>query len=1161
MIRSNIPNRSSAPARTSWAFVAAFVATVLGLPVHANVSIPKVPLQSGVAVPPNIMFILDDSGSMQSEIMPDEVAYNVSYYRAADGTWTTYQSPALSIGFVYIRPDFPYGATDTGQYNNFVADPSDEFGRIARSSHFNKLYYNPAITYVPWAKSDGSLYANASPTCAPHNPENTGVGCRNLTVAVSNQSGNWQRNSVDTTCQTSACIVENGTRSYYPATYYTYNGTNAAGAVDWNGANYTERRILSTTASYTGEGRGARKDCTQGACTYAQEIQNFANWYTYYRSRILAARAGIGRAFSQLPPSSEASPAPRVGFAAINKAAGPVDGVSSATVIRGVREFSGTDRQNFFTSLYTHTIPRAGTPLRRALDDVGLYFSRPDNTGPWSKTPGTTNTAAHLSCRQNYSILMTDGYWNGDAASGGAAEDTDSAGMSAPITGPAGSGLSYQMAAKTEPFSDDRADTLADVAMHFWKRDLRTDLRNNVPAKEPNVAFWQHMVTYGVGLGVTGNVIPDVAFAAIRTMADVAWANPHTTNPGKIDDLLHAAVNSRGGFFNASNPDAFAAGLRDVLISIGQDTASGSSVVTNSASSKDADRVYQASYLEGRWAGELAAYPITNGVIGGTPVWEASKKFPADYTTRKIFTWSGTSGVAFPTLSQTTALTADVAAYVRGDRSNEKSNGGALRTRVHLLGDIVNSSPVYVKDLDTVFVGANDGMLHAFATGGDASAQGAERFAYVPRGIDLAALKAYAQPEYGHEYFVDGPIVVSSTQQTPNKRILVGTLGRGGRGLFALDVTAPGSFAANKVLWDIADTAGLGNVISRPVIAKLNNGVTGLIVANGPNSDTHRAQLFIFNLETGALIAQLDTKVGSSTTPNGLSQPNGWDVNGDQAVDFVYAGDLRGNLWKFDISNSNTGQWGPAYGNSNSPSPMFVAKGPGGTLQPITGGVTVAIDPTTYKRWVFFGTGRYLTTSDLTDKSVQSWYGLMDDGSMIGDHRGANSPITKRNINVQNSTDSERATQRAFEPTTPLPADTRGWFIDLLTPPNATAEGERMIGAQIVDGTMLVTTSVIPSGDECLDGGTGYINAVGAFTGTAGDSPYFDVDGDGTYETLTSGGKETGIGSVATPGMPGDLAMLDDSVVVGDHTTKITKPKKPSSVLLGRVSWREILLD
>lgn len=1130
-----------------------FCATLLALPVH-SVTLPDIPLQAGSPVAPNIMFILDDSGSMQGEIMPDERIGAITH-RSDDGG-DLYEWSRLNIGLVYPRAEYVYGQTkggqDVGQYRNIVADPADEYGRIVRSSHFNKIYYNPAITYLPWAKADGTSYAAASITCAPHNPENTGAGCRDLTLENTNENSNlWQRNSTDSTCSTNACVADNSVRKYWPAVYYTYNGSNAADVPDWNSSNYTERRIEA--GSYSGEGRSARTDCTSGSCTYSQEIQNFANWYTYYRSRILAARAGIGRAFATLPSGTAEAPAPRVGFATINTA---------NAIVRYIRIFAGTDRTNFFNDLYGTTIPAEGTPLRRALDDVGKYYK--DNTSvndPWSATPGTSSTAAQLACRASYSILMTDGYWNGTGASSPANGDTE-----------AGQG---------EPFEDGFSDTLADVAMHYWKTDLRTLLANKVPTSDIDTATWQHMVTFGVGLGVAGTINRDTAFAAINTRTNVPWLQPADTNKAtKIDDLLHAAVNSRGDFFSASDPTAFANGLSKVLTSISDRVGSASNVAANSVALKDDTRLFQASYKPGTWSGELQSFPVTASGVGTTAKWSASAKIP---TIRKLFTSTGAAtnpGAAFPTTAQTTALGSSakghsIAAYLAGDRTGEikgtTPETGDLRRRSHLLGDIVNSSPAYVKDTNTLYVGANDGMMHAINAD-----TGEEVFAYVPNAVSssaLAKLKLLSNPSYSHKFYVDGPVSVSSYLDTPAKNYLVGALGRGGKGVYFLDVTSPTNFVNANVTSEYGEAKNdndLGYVLGKPIIAKVAIKTSGktvstpvAIVSNGVNSTSGRAALYVFDLATGALIKKVLTGT-SSDTGNGLSTPRGWDYDGDGFLDNVYAGDLKGNVWKFDVGSTVTSDWEV----SNSGTPLFVAKDASGNLQPITGGMSLALDPVTFKPWVFFGTGKYLEQTDVADSSgvlntsTQTWYGIKDEGAAITTGRTALQQRTLAVVGTTTTADGTTRSIRGFEKHAPLPASKKGWYVDLLQPPSATALGERMVGDPFLLGRVLVAASIIPSADPCEGGGTGYLNGIDAFTGTSVSTPFFDANGNNNFDDdkVGTGDSQVPVGSI-DPGvaMPTSPTIIESLVVVGGSQGKTGSVKVNNPVLKARISWREIL--
>ena len=641
-------------------------------------AISQIPLFIGSNIDPNIMFILDDSGSMQFEIMPD----NDVFWNVDNG----------SVTFVYPRANNVYGSSD---YTNRVAtvDADEAYHARTRSPQINKIYYNPAITYKPWAKPDGSSYDNASSTCAYHNPMDTAKGCRNLTVnndgtSAGSSDTQWRTCNSGGTCSSNA-----DNHTFWPATYFYYN---SGDSWDWN--SYTRIEIKSGTTTYTGHGRASRTDCTNGVCTYAQEIQNFANWYQYYRSRILAARAGIGWAFAEQGETL------RIGFGAINQGSTSIDGVATTTIINGVRPFIGDDRTNFFTNLYGHSIPANGTPLRRALDAAGQYYSRTDSKGPWSSTPGTTG-GEDLACRQCYTVLMTDGYWNnGEAATAEAQANVDN--QTGPlITNPTPGGENYQYS-PSPPYKDDWSNTLADVAMYYWNRDLRADLANKVPAPLVDEAFWQHMVTFGVGLGVFGTLNPETDLEALKN-GTKTWPKPDSAvgGPANIDDLWHASLNSRGGFFSAADPNVFAKKLSEVLEAIvTRVPATAASIATNSTRLDAGTLIYQAKFDSSDWSGQMIAYRVntTNGSVDeNNPEWNTddSGKISA-HGSRNIYTWNGSTGREF-TVSQWSNLATtqqtdlrtlggilgtedegkDRLNWLRGDQSKEQQNGGTFRNR------------------------------------------------------------------------------------------------------------------------------------------------------------------------------------------------------------------------------------------------------------------------------------------------------------------------------------------------------------------------------------------------------------------------------------------------------------------------------------------------
>lgn len=1053
------------PARISrLAPVFACIATVLGLPVHAAVSLPDAPMQTSNGVPPNIWFILDDSGSMGWDFMP--------------GPFGSGGVPATAPNAIQLQT-------------------------YAR----NTVYYNPNSTYRGWQGADGTFMGD-TPYTAVFNSTTLASG------GTTNLSGATQTFYVPTATNTDLADSRQYTR-------YQFLTDGTATRCNWRTTPTVGYDNCSNVTTFTWGG------VTR---TLAQEKANFANWFSYHRTRTKVAKAGASYAFNNTGIFN-ADNDYRVGFTTIwQRDEFRIPVASNDGLFRGNN--AGENRRVWFDRLFAAGAS-GSTPLIPALGRAGAYYEESGVDGPW----GPQATARQFECRQNFSILTTDGYWNNGATAVG---NTDATNGTA-ISGPGNPTYTYTAAA---PYQDGWTNTLADVAMHYWKRDLRTDLVNSVPASATNPAFWQHMVTFGISIGLRGTLNPKTDVPAL-TSGTLTWPDPmDAEDEHRIDDLFHAAVNGRGSFVAAGNPDEFADGLGDALRAISARRGSGSNAAVTSSSTAVGTNIFLAKFFSAKWYGELQAFAATpTGINVNAPVWTAS--IPT-YTSRSIFTHNGTAGTTFPTAAQTTALTADVANYIRGDRSKEQAApGGVFRDRNTLLGTIVNSSPAYVKSpstVETVYIGANDGMLHAF----DANT-GIERFAYVPRGIDLVDLREYSDPTYNHRFFVDGPIVTSTKEDIANKTVLVGTLGRGGRGLYALDVTDPTSFNASKVLWnrDSSFDSDMGQILGRPVIAKLNNGSTALLVPNGLNSTSERAVLFVLDLETGAKIAEIDTGVGSATATNGLSAPTARDTDLNGTVDVVYAGDFRGNLWKFDLSSNNANSWDVA---DNRP---LYAPTVAGT-QPITGGVAIATDPATDKRWIFFGTGRFLTTGDLVDTTRQTWYGVIDDPAATASVTRAG--MTARDIPYIDATTLDRA----FEPPTALPANSKGWYIDLDLP-SGVLEGERMVGNQRVIRNVLIASSIIPDTSNPCQSGRGYINALDAFTGTSLATGFFGTFVDGAFVPTTVGPSGNSLGSDNTnAGLATDAALFGGQIGLQGNSGYYTGFYDPNLVG-GRISWRELI--
>lgn len=668
-------------------------------------------------------------------------------------------------------------------------------------------------------------------------------------------------------------------------------------------------------------------------------------------------------------------------------------------------------------------------------------------------------------------------------------------------------------------------------------------------------------------------------------------------------------------YFLVQNPLNLKTSLRRALENITNNSASGGNVVANSTSLQEDTYVFQATFNNSRWSGDLLAYRASSSGVSKTADWNAAARLPKNgHASRRIFYGSKANNGSFAgkTFSWSTLSTAEQAYfgtgadaqrafdYIRGSEAYEFSRGGPFRDRsaTTVLGDIAHSSPAYSKDSGTVFVGSNGGMLHAFSTrplsATNATPPGTELFAYVPSAV-LPRMRNLTSLGYNvnHEYFVDGDVAVSSRVGSPARNYLVATLGRGGKGLFGLNVTTPSSFSASDVAWEyfpsesdsnteVAEHARhLGNILGRPIIAKVasgNNSETDVVlVGNGYNSSRESASLFVFNLTTGALIRRLTvpTTTVATTGGNGLAMPGVFDANGDGRIDVAYAGDMFGQVWRFDLSSANPVNWSV----SNSGAPIYVARDAAGNTQPITAPLTVAInsvsvDPNFGKRFVFFGTGSYFQTGDPASKRSQTLYSIVDDPT--APHTGRDQ-LRSRTLSAQTLFDRLRDPGQPEGPNNPrftrvvrtLSAQTSpgdmseklGCYVDL---PEA---GERIVTRSnfyyLAEPTLIVSSIVPESVDQCVPGGTGYLNAVSPFTCARLAKPFFDLNDSGVFtdDALSSGLQASSVHF--SGGMPGEAIIIGDQLVVGQTSGPpgSIRHNQGKVKLRGRLSWREIVRD
>jgi type IV pilus assembly protein PilY1 len=536
--------------------------------------------------------------------------------------------------------------------------------------------------------------------------------------------------------------------------------------------------------------------------------------------------------------------------------------------------------------------------------------------------------------------------------------------------------------------------------------------------------------------------------------------------------------------------------------------------------------------------------------------------------------------------------------YLRGDSSQELRNSGALRSRDTALGDIVNSQPIYVGAPDPnefvgqsftgsstfatyatnkasrtglILVAANDGMLHAF----DART-GVEAYAYLPGAVITSNLKQLSDPNYGgsdipHQFFDDGELTVADVyfgSPASWHTVAVGTTGRGlAKAVYAIDVTDPTTF---KLLWersasDSGTNSGfIGQMTGKPVIVQTAAGAWSVLMGNGYNSANGSAALLQFAVADGTLSVHATTDTG---TGNGMAAPTVWIGDNTKGIGTAaYAGDAKGQVWKFVLNDGTDAK------PSSTGSLVFTAQDSGGVAQAITAGMLIGRDPATSNLWLFFGTGKYLASTDLGSTATQTWYGLIvqssDDVLVSNLATKGRSALVERDIIVETAGDSA-----ATPPVSPARAITAastlsdlvgksGWYMDLTSPLNG-AEGERMVTPSQFQGSLLVGTTRIPQAtDVCNPSGRGWIMAINPFTGNAPSSSFFDLNGNGSIndsDALTSGGKtyvNSGIGFSSLPNNP--IFVGGVMLVSFDNGANGAVNTAGSDGISVRVSWREM---
>ena len=1180
--------KKSIPEKTRSFALSTLSASLLLIIGSSSLAAPGIPANSplflSTKVQPNIFFMIDDSGSMDWEkiISSDTISAHNTI-----GEWV-YESGNLRFDTDSINF---YWASGTTRLTANVAE-TRALHRRELCWGYNSAAYNPNLTYTPWMGKDnsGADYTNSTLAAARTNPFYSGTN--NIS---------WHY--------------------YYP----------------WNDANGDKKYQV-------GECDTSTSNRVNVNTLTPQQQQNYANWYTFYRKREYISK----RALSQLITESSA----RMGLATINardsnsltgdnddifRKVTDIDDISTP-----VNSSAANNKKKLLRSLFRIDSTN-GTPLRTGLDRVGRYYAdqKPTHQGvSWGDTP-ILNATNGGECQQNFTVLMTDGFWNGPDTSIGDA-DTDNN-----TTYDGGLYADGSTLANTDgTIGPITVGTLADVAMNYYEQDLAPGLANKVPI-QPGIDDnnTQHMVTYTVAFGVSGS--PSIANLKPGD-GGFAWPAAQRDTFTTIDDMRHAAFNGRGQYLNAKDPQELIDTLNTAINDIGARTASASAVTFNSTNLQTNTKVLRASFDSDRWSGDVSAYSLTLDPttkllnVNPTPAWQASTDLnlrSSDSRTIVTYDPSAKNGIDFNWNTITSAQKNDLRTntsgtldneatgkarldYIRGNRSCEVTSSGAcsqnsgspftdtagntfnsksFRLRNSKLGDIVHSSPTFIGkprnrypnyiEPDTyssfvqsqasrtgvTYIGSNDGMLHAF------NDSGIEVFAYIPSFVfstaNGAGLHHLTETGYVHEYYVDLSTYTADAYFDNGSgtrswhTALVGGLRGGGKGVFALDVTDPTSMsspagAASKILWEFTHN-DLGYSFSEIRIGRMNNGEWAAIFGNGYNNDPNgdgTSKLFIVYLDGSNISNPIILETGAGTMANnscsdpgsdcnGMSTPTTADINGDGSIDLIYAGDLHGNLWSFDVSSSDESKWGSTYGSGTPKTPLFQAcsGNPCTSVnrQPITAKPAVTRHP--FKRdittkpnlMIFFGTGQYLTSTDNTSTAQQSFYGIWDSG--VGG-------LNRSKLTSQTLTDK---TTGGFDVRTvtdnpvSYSSTEKGWLIDFPT------QKERVVTDSVKFGDLIFFNTMIPSTGACEDGGYGWRMALDIVNGGIPDFIPIDVNKDGTFDASDKVGSDIAIGTKsggipAAPRFIGNYRVDNDTASNAASTTR-TQPKGP--VPNDRMSW------
>ncbi|WP_053123954.1 pilus assembly protein [Pseudomonas sp. P1.31] len=788
----------------------------------------------------------------------------------------------------------------------------------------------------------------------------------------------------------------------------------------------------------------------------------------------------------------------------------------------------------------------ANTPLAETYYEITRYMR---GMAPYyNSTPTTYTSPIQYRCQKNYGVVITDGlptfdrtFPTNDPLGGSRLPNWDGVNND-------GNNLN----------GDNEGDTLYldDIAKFAFDIDMRST-GTDAAGKSWNAVDFpkQNMNTYTVGFTAANDMLSD------------------------------AASYGQGKYYQATDSTGLNAALSSALSDITSKAGSGGSGVASGTTLASGTSYFQTSYDPKDWRGTIKSFGFTSSgaVNTSTTLWTTDTTIVPGTTAPTYQSWNTASNAAVTLAygnfspAQQTTLSQSLPTGITGNDLVEWSKGTnktGLKVRSVLLGDIINSPLVLAAPSDktaadlsgdstysaylttkaanmnaNLVVNANDGFVNIIN-----SANGTRRYAYMPSSV-LPSLRLIADPTYingvSHKFLVDGQVGVFDAQSgTAWKTLAIGGTGAGGKTFYGLQLFDASAGNVIKALWEVsapttANSANafndLGYAYARPEVARLADGRWAAFISNGYGSNSGVAALYVLDVRDGSLIKKI--VIDSTETTNGLSSVK-LKVNSSNVVQAAYGGDLKGRLWKFDLSATSTDSWGVAF----SGKPLFTTAG--GATQPITAQPLLA-DNSVGGKQIFIGTGKFNETADKTNKDLQAFYSVWDAD-------GGSGQLTVSSLQAQAVTGVFSGSTGQFVTTsqndTTYPAE-KGWYLPLVY--NSALTGERVINqASLVLGRIIFTTASVDTTDPCSSFGTGKLVELDAFSGKMLNYAVLDTNADGVVDsndTISSG-------VVFTGGIPTLNAIVNGATrkIVNDSsggiTTLVEKPGGGSR----RIMWRQI---